>query len=311
MLQPQNATAAALQQRSNGGANPSSRLPSIAKPDGVSADTHDLVLKTMRGGEQWGERKKADDALVALRVKRLAELRARAAKGGADGAAAALVSEQLEDLDGERLTRCLCTMDAHDVVVVHVHANNNSAANSPVGSSEGGGAEAQLRRRGSALLDAALATLSRRHDAHRKAGGSGGGAGAGSGAAGRVHSSTGASGLGGGGGGSSDVKVLSNGDAKLSFARLSAVDAGVTARLDVVDEDALPALLVYRGGSLANSSFRVSLSGSADGAIADDDESGREREGEGGQPGGVTESDDLDGLADEVEDLLEGLGVYD
>ena len=97
MLQPQNATAAALQQRSNGGANPSSRLPSIAKPDGVSADTHDLVLKTMRGGEQWGERKKADydDALVALRVKRLAELRARAAKGGADGAAAALVSEQL------------------------------------------------------------------------------------------------------------------------------------------------------------------------------------------------------------------------
>ena len=196
LLQPQNATAAALQQRSNGGANPSSRLPSIAKPDGVSADTHDLVLKTMRGGEQWGERKKADydDALVALRVKRLAELRARAAKGGADGAAAALVSEQLEDLDGERLTRCLCTMDAHDVVVVHVHANNNSAANSPIGSSEGGGAEAQLRRRGSALLDAALATLSRRHDAHRKAGGSGGGAGAGSGAAGRVHSSTGASG---------------------------------------------------------------------------------------------------------------------
>ena len=55
-LQPQNAAAAALQQRSNGnrGANPSSRLPSIAKPDGVSADTHDLVLKTMRGGEQWG-----------------------------------------------------------------------------------------------------------------------------------------------------------------------------------------------------------------------------------------------------------------
>ena len=148
-LQPQNAAAAAMQRKMGQAPPPNRRLPDVAKPDGVSHDTHDLVLKTMRGGEKWGERKKADDALVALRVKRLAELRGRAARGGADGAAAALVSDELEDLDGERLTRQLSTMDAHDVMVVHVHALD------------------QQRRRGSALLDAALATLARRHSVHR------------------------------------------------------------------------------------------------------------------------------------------------
>jgi hypothetical protein len=38
--------------------------------------------------------------------------------GGADGAAAALVARELEDLDGERLTRALATAKVDDALVV-------------------------------------------------------------------------------------------------------------------------------------------------------------------------------------------------
>lgn len=63
-------------------------LPNIERPEHVSPDTHYLTLKTMQGGEGWRERKEADDALVALRYQRMAELRRRALAGGADGSAA-------------------------------------------------------------------------------------------------------------------------------------------------------------------------------------------------------------------------------
>lgn len=301
-LQPMNAAAAATQKRGN------PRLPNIEKPDNVSADTHDLVLKTIRGGEGWADRKRADDELVALRLQRLAELRARSSRGGADGRAAALVSEELQDLDGERLTRALSTMELHDVLVVHVHAQDLQC------------------RRGSALLDAAVATLARRHTIHYRRGGGGGGVR-------RCGEANGSLGVKGeardgssvrrtvrsvqgdftrGGEGGADVKVLS-GDGRLSFARLSAVDAGVTARLDVVNEDVLPALLVYRGGALSKSSLKVALTGSIDGLVDDDTRSGCQVvEGDSEQRGGgVEDEDDLDALADEVEDLLEAMGVYD
>jgi hypothetical protein len=77
-----------------------------------------LVLKTMLGGDGWQQRKTDDDAFLALRYQRLAQLRARARVGGADGAAAALVARELEDLDGERLTRALATAKVDDALVV-------------------------------------------------------------------------------------------------------------------------------------------------------------------------------------------------
>lgn len=72
----------------------------------------------MLGSDGWQQRKADDDAVVALRYKRLAQLRARAALGGADGVAAALVARELEDLDGERLTRVLATAKVNDALVV-------------------------------------------------------------------------------------------------------------------------------------------------------------------------------------------------
>jgi hypothetical protein len=72
----------------------------------------------MLGSDGWQQRKADDDAVVALRYQRLAQLRARAALGGADGVAAALVARELEDLDGERLTRVLATAKVNDALVV-------------------------------------------------------------------------------------------------------------------------------------------------------------------------------------------------
>lgn len=164
----------------------------------------------MRGSDAWQATKKADEEVVKLRLKRLAELRKRASAGGADGRAAALVATELEDLDGERLTRALTTQDADDCLVVHIHAPSAF---------------------GSAVLDAAVATLASRHSAIRNQTSDGG-----------DHISQHCN----------DTRLLS-GKGMLSFARLSAVDAGVTARLDVVDEQVLPAILVYRGGVLSNS----------------------------------------------------------
>ena len=92
-------------------------LAGIERPDHISPETHSLVLKTMVGSEGWQQRKEADDEFVALRYKRMAELRLRAAGGGADGAAAALVASELDDLDGERLTRALSTQDTNDAVM--------------------------------------------------------------------------------------------------------------------------------------------------------------------------------------------------
>jgi hypothetical protein len=290
-------------------------LPNIERPDHISPETHDLVLKTMVGGNAWRGSKEKDEALVALRLKRMAELRMRASGGGADGRAAALVASELEDLDGERLTRNLSTMAETDALVIHVHSP--SAV-------------------GSAVLDAAVATLAARHSLvkrHREA-----------------SDSSKGGGHGGGGGGGGDVRTLAGG-ANLSFARLSAVDAGVTARLDVVDEAALPAILLYRGGKLSASRVSVVLPNStgARAGAAVERASGRAAQGEGeGRSGGqgddgewrgagasgstpwagdlgassmggprreavdrVTAGDDLEVLADDVEDLLDDLGLYD
>lgn len=154
--------------------------------------------------------------------------------------------------------------------------------------------------RGSALLDAAVATLSARHSAakhQREPGALRRGA---------------------------DARMLPGGGC-LSFARLSAVDAGVTARLDVVDEDALPALLLYRAGKLMQSRVHASLP-SMPRAAEEDDREGRKGGGGGGGRGGggfggggdgggggggVRDCDDLDQLADELEDLLDDLGLYE
>jgi len=111
-LQPMNAAAAAMP----GGSAAVQQLCDIKRPDHVSPETHDLVLKTMLGSESWAATKATDDALVALRYRRMAELRLRAAQGGADGRAAALVAAELEDLDGERLVRQLSTQDVNDAV---------------------------------------------------------------------------------------------------------------------------------------------------------------------------------------------------
>ena len=108
----------------------------------------------------------------------------------------------------------------------------------------------------------------------------------------------------------------------LSFARLSAVDAGVTARLDVIDESALPALLVYRGGVLAASQCNVCLpSARARSHARDEEREKREhaQAGSSGSGGGLGEElidrveadDDLEALADELEDLLDELGLYE
>lgn len=102
-----------------------------------------------------------------------------------------------------------------------------------------------------------------------------------------------------------EVRPLPGGGT-LTFSRLSAVDAGVTARLDVVDESALPAILLYRNGKLFNARMQVvlpslqerladSVNGSESNKVVDK----------------VTEADDLDLLADEVEDLLDDLGLYE
>jgi hypothetical protein len=261
-LQPMNAAAGAM--------NAASGLPNIERPDHVSPETHHLVLKTMLGGEGWRERKDADDALVALRYQRMAELRRRAAAGGADGFAAQLVARELADLDGERLTRELSTAKANDCLVVHVHAPS---------------------ARGAAVLDAALATLAGRH-AEVKRRREGGGR------------ST-------GGGRATEVRPMA-GEGDLQFARLSAVDAGVTARLDVVDESALPALLLYRGGRLVQSTLNVALP-SVRTRLQPPDDDGPSSGGGGGSSSSdrVIDSDDLDALADEVEDLLDDLGLYE
>jgi hypothetical protein len=266
-LQPLNAAAASM---------PGSRdarieeLRAIERPDNVTPETHDLVLKTMLGSDSWAATKAGDDALVDLRMRRLAELRLRAAQGGADGRAAALVASELEDLDGERLVRNLSTMDANDALVVHVHA---PSAN------------------GSAILDAAVATLAARHSVAKH------------------HREESVPGRGG------NARTLPGGGT-LSFARLSAVDAGVTARLDMVDVASLPALLLYRAGTLFASQMQVRLP-----SMAPEAEEGEEREpsrggaaaGGGGQKrfNVVTDGDDLDQLADECEDLLDDLGLYE
>mmetsp|Transcript_6837 Transcript_6837/g.12695 ORF Transcript_6837/g.12695 Transcript_6837/m.12695 type:complete len:346 (-) Transcript_6837:162-1199(-) len=305
-LQPLNDAARALPSSNRGG-----DLPNIERPDHISPETHDLVLKTMRGGDSWRDSKAKDEALVALRVKRMAELRTRAHGGGVDGRAAALVAAELEDLDGERLTRHLTTMNPNEALVVHVHT------------------PAAL---GSAVLDAALATLAARHSElkrHRD-----------------PSRSTKNGDASGGGRGRCDVRALPGG-AVLAFARLSAVDAGVTARLDMVDEAALPAILVYRNGKLEASRMSVVLANSSRGRIAEEDGSGGRRSGEDGGAGDdrkkgsswneeglrlgtgagrlgaamavghqdgvdrVAATDDLEALADDVEDLLDDLGLYD
>lgn len=237
------------------------RLPAISKPAHVTHNTHDLTLKTIRGGEGWrAQQQKEDAALKALRIQRLRELQERAAAGGVDGAAAALVAAELEDLDGERLARTLSGQDPHDVLVVHVHAPGVM---------------------GAALLDAVLATLAGRH---RRA---------------REHCASGED-------RDRDIRSLPGG-AILSFARLSAAGAGVTARLDVVDEDSLPALLVYQGDALLNSEVRVQLSGNG----ASRGDQSPEINGEaGGTHDCISASDDLEDLADDLEDLLDNLGAY-
>jgi len=104
----------------------------------------------------------------------------------------------------------------------------------------------------------------------------------------------------------------------LSFARLSAADAGVTARLDVVDESALPALLVYRGGSLVASRCNVCLPSARDRMLAREEARDKHEHMEGSTSQVVGElvdcvgaDDDLEVLADELEDLLDELGLYD
>ena len=278
-LQPLNAAA-----RDMMGPQPSHQLQDIERPSHVSPETHDLVLKTMLGSEAWAETRKQDEQLVALRIKRLAELRLRAAAGGADGRAAALVAAHLEDIDGERLVRALSSAEPDDALVVHVHGPSAKS---------------------SAVLDAAVATLAARHA--------------------QARTGQGAS------GGGSNVRRISGGGS-LTFARLSAVDAGVTARLDIVDEEALPALLVYRGGKLAKAQLNVSL-----GSASRRAEVGQDREGDregcapggfwasdgkidahggggnaGGGPGaGITDAENFDQLADEVEDVLDEMGLFD
>ena len=83
--------------------------------------------------------------------------------------------------------------------------------------------------------------------------------------------------------------------------RLAAGDAGVTAKLDVVDIEALPALLVYRAGELADSATRVEIG-------VDSWTSGPGSE--GGAQDGLAEGTDLGQLADDVEDLLDSLGAF-
>jgi hypothetical protein len=236
-------------------------LQNIERPAHISPQTHDLVLKTMRGSDAWQETKRADEEIVKLRLKRLEELRRRASAGGADGRAAALVAAELEDLDGERLTRALITQEKDDCLVVHVHAPSAF---------------------GSAVLDAAVATLSARHTAIRK------------------HMSDGGNGY------RNDTR-LPSGKGVLTFARLSAVDAGVTARLDIVDEGVLPAILLYRGGMLSNSRMSVMLPSMRDRHEHDQERRGGEHMAEEK----VFEDVDLSALADEVEDLLDELGLYD
>lgn len=160
-----------------------------------------------------------------------------------------------------RLTRALTTQGLNDCLVVHVHA--------PAAF-------------GSAVLDAAVATLAARHSALRNQMSASDDNVA-------VHRN--------------DTRLLSS-KGLLSFARLSAVDAGVTARLDVVDENVLPAILIYRGGILSNSAMSVMLP-----SIRDREDYGIEREKSGEDK--VFEDVDLDALADEVEDLLDELGLYD
>ena len=96
----------------------------------------------------------------------------------------------------------------------------------------------------------------------------------------------------------------------------------MTAKLDAIDVDMLPALLVYRGGELAGAEMQVRLDG---GAAAKADERGddeRRRGGGGsGEQGGegedegvrqdrVRDGDDLGEMADELEDKLDDMGVY-
>lgn len=73
-----------------------------APPPGVSPETHDLVLKTIRGGEAWKATRDAE--LEALRQKRLQELK-RPAPGPRTVGAEALVE---------------CLRLAKSFVVVHV-----------------------------------------------------------------------------------------------------------------------------------------------------------------------------------------------
>ena len=84
-------------------------------------------------------------------------------------------------------------------------------------------------------------------------------------------------------------------------------------------QDALPALLIYRGGRLAASRLSVALPSMVARAQAAEERPGRDPgrrgEGGGGEGGGavdrVSAEDDLGQLADEVEDLLDDLGLYD
>jgi len=154
---------------------------------------------------------------------------------------------------------------------------------------------------GAAVTDAAAATLSARH--HE--------------AALQRDASAGL------GGNPRDVRRLAgqgqsqHGAPMLSFARLSAADAGVTARLDVVDESALPALLVYRGGSLIASRCNVCLPSAHDRLLAREEACDkREHMGDTSRsPDAIADcvsaDDDLEVLADELEDLLDELGLYD
>ena len=66
--------------------------------------------------------------------------------------------------------------------------------------------------------------------------------------------------------------------------------------------------LVYREGALVNSATNVSLTGE----VSERTRKEKERGGadDTGQKDQVNETDDLDQLADELEDILDNLGVY-
>ena len=91
-------------------------------------------------------------------------------------------------------------------------------------------------------------------------------------------------------------------------------DGGVTARLDAIDVDMLPALLVYRGGELANAEMQLRL----DVPTGEEADEGSEPRGGSGSNGEeaqgkqdrVRETDDIGNLADELEDKLDDMGVY-